>query len=106
MLKKSRIFAMLVVCVMMFAVIEPACAGWFWNDEPIQEIDTWPALSDNVFDILLYVGAGVVSVFFASAAMPPVAPAIGAGAIVAGLTALKIFAGRSDVQENSGTAEN
>ena len=106
MLRKSKVVALLVVCVMMFAVIEPACAGWFWNDEPIQEIDTWPALSDNVFDTLLYVGAGVLLGAFFSPVLTPVPNAIGAGAIVAGLIALKIFAGRSDVQEFSETAEN
>ncbi|MBQ6001434.1 MAG: hypothetical protein IJL18_01105 [Synergistaceae bacterium] len=31
MLKKSRIIAALTVCVMMFAVVEPACA-WNWCD--------------------------------------------------------------------------
>lgn len=62
MLRKSRIIAMLMV----FAVIEPTCAGWFWNDESIQEIDTWPLLPDNIFDTLLLVGAGVLLGAFAS----------------------------------------
>ena len=106
MLRKSRIVALLAVCVMMFAVIEPACAGLFWNDEPIQEIDTWPALSDNIFDTLLLVGAGVLLGALASPILTPVPTFMGAGAIIAGLIALRIFAGRSDVTENSVTAEN
>lgn len=31
MLKKSKVVALLVVCMMMFAVVEPACA-WSWKD--------------------------------------------------------------------------
>ena len=31
MLKKSKVVALLAVCVMMFAVVEPACA-WSWSD--------------------------------------------------------------------------
>ena len=106
MLRKSRIIAMLMVFVVMFAVIEPTCAGWFWNDESIQEIDTWPLLPDNIFDTLLLVGAGVLLGALASPILTPVPTFMGAGAIIAGLIALRIFAGRSDVTENSGTAEN
>ncbi len=107
MLRKSRIIAMLMVFVMMFAVIEPTCAGWFWNDESIQEIDTWPLLPDNIFDTLLLVGASVLLGALASPILTPVPTFMGAGAIViASLIALRNFAGRSDVPENSGTAEN
>lgn len=106
MLRKSRIIAMLMVFVMMFTVIEPACAGWFWDDKPIQEIDTWPLLPDNIFDTLLLVGAGVLLGALASPILTPVPTFMGAGAIIAGLIALRIFAGRSDVTENSVTAEN
>lgn len=32
MLKKSKVVALLAVCVMMFAVVEPACAERSWED--------------------------------------------------------------------------
>lgn len=106
MLRKSRIIAVLVVCVMIFTVIEPACAGWFWDDEPGQESYIWPILSNDTFDTLLFAGVGFLSGILFSPVLTPIPTFMGAGAIIGGLIALRFLVRGSDVLENSGTAEN
>ena len=70
MLKKSKVIALLVVCVMMFAVVEPACA-WDWG-------------GSLVGSIAGAIVGGAAVVFTGGAALPFVVGGAMAGAAVGG----------------------
>lgn len=72
MLKKSKVVALLVVCVMMFAVVEPACAR------------TWgEAVRDTAVGGVVGGLLGAAAVFFTGgAAIPLIAGAAALGASV------------------------
>ncbi|MBR1438263.1 MAG: hypothetical protein IJ587_06965 [Synergistaceae bacterium] len=71
MLKKSKVIALLVVCVMMFAVAQPAFA-WSWTDS------FWGTVAGTVI--------GGAAVFFTGgAALPIIGGGSAIGALVGGV---------------------
>ena len=84
MLKKSRIIAVLSVCVMMFAVVEPACARSWWQvgGDTFVGAETGGVLGGILGGLL--VGATVVATG-GLAALPLAGAAIG-GAAATGAT--------------------
>ncbi len=75
MLKKSKVVALLVVCVMMFAVVEPALA-WFDTDKQVEDAKDyafWGAIA-----------GGVLAVCTGGLSLIPTAIAAGTGAALGG----------------------
>lgn len=84
MLKKSKVIAVLSVCVMMFAVVQPACA--FWGEDTLYGGAVGGATGGFWGAVIgaVVVGAGVVATG-GLAAIPLAAGAIG-GAALTGAT--------------------
>ena len=76
--KKSRVVALLVVCVMRFAVVEPACA--FWGEDTLYGAGVGGAYGGFWGGVLCAVVTGTAIVTTGGLALLPAAVAIGGAA--------------------------
>ena len=59
-LKRSKFLAVLLVSVMLFSVVQPAMAGWFWPDKPASTASTKPNGEGKTYGTVGAVLGGIV----------------------------------------------